>query len=50
MSKYTEYNIHIRLEKVHIPQYHKIKSASRTQGIRRYSRNDRRSPHPLGVV
>ena len=35
MSKYTEYNIHNKLEKIHIPQYHKVKShsASRTQGI-----------------
>jgi len=24
-SKYTEYNIHIKLEKIHIPQYHTIK-------------------------
>jgi hypothetical protein len=47
----TQYNIHIQLEKIHVTQYHKIKSqsASRAQGIIRYSRNDR-SPHPLGVV
>jgi hypothetical protein len=51
-NKYTEYNIHIKLEKIHIPQYHMIKnqSALRSQCIIRYSRNDRSSSHPLGVA